>query len=135
MFGRAQPPASGRAAAARGAADYGATVEVVDALAIAGHGPAWGTATPDLNATVLVWLPGEGQPFHVNEERDVVLVVVEGSGRVTIGDEEQPVSAGTLVVIPRGVRRAVVAHADGMRCVTIHKRRDGLAVKRLDPPA
>ena len=85
MFGLS---ANGRALVTRrrqrDAADYGDAVEVVDARTIAGRGPAWGTATPDLNATVLVWRSGEGQPPHVNNERDVVLVVVEGSGTVTI---------------------------------------------------
>ncbi len=43
------------------------------------RGPAWGAASDDLNATLLVWGPGEGPPEHVNEERDVLMVVVAGS--------------------------------------------------------
>ena len=110
-------------------------MEVVDARTIVGRGPAWGTATPDLNATVLVWRSGEGQPPHVNNERDVVLVVVEGSGTVTIDAEQRPVAAGMLVVIPRGANRSIVAGADGLRCVTVHRRRDGLSIKAAGPPA
>jgi mannose-6-phosphate isomerase-like protein (cupin superfamily) len=122
-------------ATAAGTSDYGDAVEVVDARTIVGRGPAWGTATPDLNATVLVWRPGEGQPLHVNHERDVVLVVVDGSGTVTIDDEQRLVAAGMLVVVPRGTTRSIVAHDEGMRCVTVHRRRDGLTIGRPEAPA
>jgi len=41
---------------------YARPVDVVDLLALEGHGPAWGTASEELNATLLVWREGEGQP-------------------------------------------------------------------------
>jgi len=105
-------------------------MEWVEALVLTGHGPVWGTASADLNATVLSWRAGEGQPEHVNAERDVALVVLEGSGTVTVGDDTVEVAAGTLMIIPTGARRSTVAGPDGMRCVTVHRRRGGLEITR-----
>ena len=49
------------------------------------RGPVWGVAAEDLNATLLVWPPGEGPAEHVNEHRDVLVVVLAGGGTLTIG--------------------------------------------------
>ena len=51
----------------------------VDLGAGSGPGPVWGAAGADLNATLLVWPPGHAMPEHVNEDRDVLVVVVAGS--------------------------------------------------------
>ncbi len=59
---------------------------VVDVAAFEGEGPVWGTASEDLNATLLVWPAGDGTPSHVNDERDVLVVVLAGSATVTIDD-------------------------------------------------
>jgi mannose-6-phosphate isomerase-like protein (cupin superfamily) len=111
--------------------DYGARVEIVDLTALDGHGPAWGVASGDLNATLLVWRAGEGQPRHVNESRDVALVVLAGSGMLIVDGAEHPVAAGTLAIVPRGSTRSVVAGPDGLRCLTVHRRRGGLAMTDL----
>jgi mannose-6-phosphate isomerase-like protein (cupin superfamily) len=103
-------------------------VEIVDLAAIDGHGPAWGTASEELNATLLVWRPGEGQPEHVNAERDVALVVLEGAGLLVVGGENHSLTAGGLAIVPRGARRSIVAGPEGLRCLTVHRRRGGLGM-------
>ena len=103
-------------------------MEIVDLAAIDGRGPAWGTASEELNATLLVWRPGEGQPEHVNAERDVALVVLEGAGLLVVDGEEHTLTAGALAIVPRGARRSIVAGAEGLRCLTVHRRRGGLGV-------
>jgi hypothetical protein len=45
-------------------------------------------ASADLNATLLAWRPGAGPEEHVNDERDVLVFVVDGSATVTIDGEE-----------------------------------------------
>ena len=103
-------------------------MEIVDLTALDGRGPAWGTASEELNATLLVWRAGEGQPEHVNEGRDVALVVLAGSGTLAVDGVEHPLAAGTLAVVPRGSTRSVVAGPDGLRCLTVHRRRGGLGM-------
>ncbi len=96
---------------------------VVDLLALDGLGPVWGTATDDLNATVLVWPAGEGPSEHVNAERDVVLVVLEGSATVAIDGEPHVVRAGAALVIEKGRTRSIAAGPRGVRYLTVHRRR------------
>ena len=103
-------------------------MEIVDLTALDGRGPAWGTASEDLNATLLVWRPGEGQPEHVNEGRDVAIVVLAGSGVVTVDGAAHDLRAGTLAIVPRGSTRSIVAGPEGLRCLTVHRRRGGLGM-------
>ena len=110
---------------------YARRVDVVDLLSVEGRGPAWGTASEELNATLLVWREGEGQPEHVNAERDVALVVLAGGGTLVVDGAEHPLSEGTLAIVPRGATRAVVAGSHGLRCVSIHRRRGGLSIGRV----
>jgi quercetin dioxygenase-like cupin family protein len=106
--------------------------DVVDLTEITGHGPAWGTASEELNATLLVWRRGEGQPEHVNAERDVAIVGLAGSGRLVVDGAEHRLEAGTLAIVPRGATRSVVAGAEGLRCLTVHRRRGGLQIAPLE---
>jgi quercetin dioxygenase-like cupin family protein len=110
-------------------------VDIVDLASLEGRGPAWGTASEELNATLLVWRGGEGQPEHVNEGCDVALVVLAGSGTITVDGTEHGLSPSTLAIVPRGTARSVVAAAEGLRCLTVHRRRGGLGIGRLTPPA
>lgn len=55
-------------------------MSVIDLLAGQGRGPLWGDATEDLNLPLLAWPAGERPAEHVNDERDVVIVVTEGAG-------------------------------------------------------
>ena len=103
-------------------------MEIVDLAAVHGRGPAWGTASEELNATLLVWREGEGQPAHVNEERDVAIVALVGSGTLVVDGDEHLLRPGMFAVVPRGARRSVVAGPDGLRCVTVHRRRGGLQI-------
>jgi mannose-6-phosphate isomerase-like protein (cupin superfamily) len=103
---------------------------VVDLLARDGEGPLWGSASDDLNATLLAWPAGAGTPEHVNEERDVVVVGVAGSGTLTIDGEAHPIGAGTAAVVGKGRRRRIEAGPAGLRYLTVHRLRGGLSVTR-----
>jgi len=93
------------------------------------HGPVWGAASDDLNATLLVWGPGEGPPEHVNEERDVLLVVVAGSVTVQVDGETSEVGLGEALIIAKGRRRKVIAGPHGARYVSAHRRRPPLQIR------
>jgi quercetin dioxygenase-like cupin family protein len=108
-------------------------VSIVDVMAGEGRGPVWGDATDDLNLTLLAWPAGEGPPEHVNTERDVVFVVLEGSGHAMLDGVEHPVSAGHALVIPRGSRRGLTAGDEGIRYLSVHLRRGGLQITPRTP--
>jgi len=112
---------------------YGRRVDVVDLLVLEGRGPAWGTESEELNATLLVWREGEGQPVHVNEERDVALVALAGSGTLVVAGKRHILSGGAFAIVPRGATRSLVAGAEGLRCLSIHRRRGALGISRLPP--
>lgn len=103
-------------------------IELVRAAELDGSGPLWGTATEDLNATLLAWPPGQGTPEHVNAERDVLLAVLDGEGTLHLDGQEHALAAGTVVVIPKGCRRKVSAGAAGVRYVTAHLKRSPLQI-------
>lgn len=95
------------------------------------RGPVWGAASEDLNATVLVWPAGEGPAEHVNEWRDVLYVVIEGSARLDVDGEAHELGAGDALIVAKGARRALVAGPGGVRYATAHLRRPGLEIRSL----
>jgi mannose-6-phosphate isomerase-like protein (cupin superfamily) len=96
-----------------------------------GPGPVWGLASADLNATLLAWPAGEGLAEQVNEERDVLLIVVGGSGTVWLEGVEHAVHAPQAVLIEKGQRFRVSAGNAGIRYVSVHRRRGPLTVAPL----
>lgn len=110
----------------------------VDLTTGAGAGPLWGTASEELNATLLAWPAGEGVAEHVNEERDVLMVVIAGSCAVAIDGRPHSLSAGAMVLIEKGRPRAIVAGAEGVRYLSVHRRRPPLQLadaRRSTAPA
>jgi quercetin dioxygenase-like cupin family protein len=101
----------------------------VDLLAGDGRGPLWGAATGDLNATLLAWAPGDRVAEHVNDERDVLLVVVAGGGTLTVDGGETTLRSGVAVIVPKGSRRAVEVGPAGIRYLTAHRLRGGLEIR------
>jgi quercetin dioxygenase-like cupin family protein len=107
--------------------------EVLDLVASVGEttGPQWGTATSDLNGTLLSWNEGQEVPAHVNSEVDVMMVVVHGKGTLTLDGELHQVHEGMAAVIPKGVQRAVAAHSTPFVYLNIHRRR---SLQLTSPP-
>ncbi len=91
------------------------------APATPGSGPRWGMQSDELNATLLTWPAGHEIAAHVNDEREVMLVVLEGSACVTVDGAEHELAADQLLLIPRG-------------CAARHQRRAGRRALPLDPP-
>ena len=93
-----------------------------------GSGPVWGTASEELNATLLQWRAGEGPPEHVNEERDVLVVVLAGSATVSADGDAHVLAAGEATIIAKGRRRKIEAGRDGVRYLSVHRRRAPLQI-------
>jgi mannose-6-phosphate isomerase-like protein (cupin superfamily) len=97
--------------------------------AIAGGGPVWGEASEDLNATLLAWRAGSGPPESINHERDVLVLVVEGSAVVTVEGRDRLLRAGEAVIVGKGTRRRIVAGPAGVRYLSVHRRRPPLQIE------
>jgi quercetin dioxygenase-like cupin family protein len=80
--------------------------------------------SPELNATLLGWPAGAGVPEHRNTERDVLVVVLDGSAELVLDGIEHRLRAHQLVLLPRGSSRALTAGPLGVRYLSIHLRRE-----------
>ncbi|MEO9176770.1 MAG: AraC family ligand binding domain-containing protein, partial [Gaiellales bacterium] len=78
------------------------------------------------NATLLAWPAGGGFAEHRNAERDVLLVVLEGSAELTLDGATHEIGAHELILLPRDSARALTAQEDGVRYLSIHLRREPL---------
>jgi quercetin dioxygenase-like cupin family protein/iron-sulfur cluster repair protein YtfE (RIC family) len=99
-----------------------------------GSGPLWGTASEELNATLLSWNAGEGTRAHVNEERDVLMVVLGGSMTVQVDEDVHVLGAGETTIIGKGHRRTITAGPDGARYLSVHRRRAPLQIRPAPAP-
>jgi mannose-6-phosphate isomerase-like protein (cupin superfamily) len=109
-----------------------AGARAVDLHAPRGKGPVWGADSDDLNATLLVWGAGGGTPRHVNDERDVLIIVLSGSAAVAVGDRIEPVIAGQALLIAKGESREITAGPEGVRYISVHRRRPPLRISPLE---
>jgi quercetin dioxygenase-like cupin family protein len=89
-------------------------------------GPVWSVNSEQLNVNLLRLPAGDGVAAHTNTELDVVLVIFEGSGELTIDDQTHPLRPGLAVVIPREATRAMRCTAGPLVYLTCHRRRAGL---------
>ncbi len=94
-----------------------------------GGGPVWGDASDDLNATLLEWSAGAGPPEHVNDERDVLVFVVDGSAKLDVDGEERELASGEAVIVTKGRRRTITAGRGGVRYLSVHIKRPPLQIR------
>ena len=94
-----------------------------------GGGPVWGDASDDLNATLLQWSAGAGPPEHVNDERDVLVFVVDGSAKLAVDGEESELVHGEAVIVPKSKHRKLTAGRGGVRYLSVHIKRPPLQIR------
>jgi quercetin dioxygenase-like cupin family protein len=72
------------------------------------------------SAYIVTAKPGQGPPLHEHPYVEVAFVI-EGSARITVGDEEREVQAGGIAVIPPNTPHRFVNSGDGiLRQIDIH---------------
>ncbi|MGA5422169.1 AraC family ligand binding domain-containing protein [Streptomyces lavendulocolor] len=81
-----------------------------------------------LDANVVRLAAGTRVAVHVEPDLDVLLYVVDGTGRLDTAEGGQPLEAGCLVWLPRGSRRGMAAGPEGLAYLTVHRRRPGLSI-------
>ena len=82
----------------------------------------------DLNANLVRFEAGGGVGEHVNDEVDVLIVGVSGSGLVSVDGEEHTVSNGVMAFVARGTRRSTRATSEDFAYLSIHRRRGPLRI-------
>src|SRR5215213_10161988 len=82
----------------------------------------------DLNANLVRFETAGGVQEHLNDEVDVLIVGVSGTGTVHVDGKEYPVSNGTLVFIPRGAQRSTRAASEDFAYLSVHRRRGPLRI-------
>ncbi len=95
----------------------------------AGPGPVWAYGGEDLNANLMVFENGAGVAGHVNNEVDVLMVGMEGQGTLVVNGQPEPFGAGSWVVVPKGVQRAIRSGQGRLVYLTCHRQRGGLSIQ------
>jgi quercetin dioxygenase-like cupin family protein len=102
-------------------------VDVAEALRQARYdGAIWSLNCEQLNVNLMRLSTGEGIPEHVNGELDVLLVVFEGAGELTVDGESHDLGPGVALVVPRGARRGLRCSRGPLVYLTAHRQRGGL---------
>ena len=92
-------------------------------------------ASAELNVTPLSCTAGSGPPEHVNEERDVLVVVLDGSAILSIDGAERKLARGESAIVAKGRRRKITAGPEDVRYLSVHRRRLPLQIGRAAAPA
>ncbi|MFJ2443494.1 hypothetical protein ACIOWG_24240 [Streptomyces sp. NPDC087658] len=94
------------------------------------QGALWRLAEPGrgLDANVVRLAPGNGVAEHSDDVLDVLLVVLDGHGRLSTPAGSEPLTPHSVVWLPRTSRRALTAGERGLVYLTAHRRRPGLSV-------
>ena len=85
-------------------------------------------ASSELNANLVRFESGGGVGEHVNDEVDVIIVGISGSGFVEVDGEEHPVSNGTMTFVPKEARRSTRSASGDFAYLTVHRRRGPLQI-------
>ncbi|ACZ42236.1 Cupin 2 conserved barrel domain protein [Thermobaculum terrenum ATCC BAA-798] len=86
----------------------------------------WAHQTEDLNINLVHLDAGASIDRHHNNEVDVLILVIQGEGKVEIDDAEISIRSGDLLVIPKAAQRSIAATKTNLLYVTCHRRRHGL---------
>jgi quercetin dioxygenase-like cupin family protein len=111
-------------------------VDFYDALAIGEEaGVVWSLEqSDDINVNLVRFPAGRGVSEHVNEELDVLIIGVSGSGLVEVDGHEHHLRAGTVAFVPKGARRSTRSESGDFAYLTVHRRRGSLQIGGLPTP-
>lgn len=84
----------------------------------------------ELNANLVHFEEGDGIEEHVNDEVDVIVLGIAGSGLVEVDGEARSVSNGTITFVPKGARRSILSTSGDFAYLSVHRRRGPLRIGR-----
>ena len=88
----------------------------------------------DLDSNVIALVPGGAIAEHWGPDVDVLIHVLAGSGRLETETGAIDLAPGTLLWLPKRSRRAFQAGAEGLRYLTVHRKREPLVLHTSRPP-
>ncbi len=88
----------------------------------------------DINVNLVRFSAGRGVGEHINEEVDVLVVGVSGSGLVEVDGYEHHLRPGTVAFVPTGARRSTGSESEDFAYLTVHRRRGPLQIGGLPTP-
>lgn len=97
-----------------------------DDLATATTRIPWSINTDDLQMNVVVLRSGEEISSHTNDVLDVIMTCLRGTGTLVINKQNIAMAPLSIVRIPLGSTRRIVAGPEGITYTTTHRRRSGL---------
>ncbi|WP_007514985.1 hypothetical protein [Pseudofrankia saprophytica] len=89
----------------------------------------------DLDSNIIALPPGGTIEEHVGPDVDVLVHVLAGSGTLFTARDSLDLVPGALLWLPRHSRRRLAASHEGLRYLTVHRRRQALVVESAPPPA
>jgi len=106
-------------------------VDTAQLPADAPAGAVWSIKVADreLDSNIVVIPAGQAIEPHNGADLDVLVNVLSGSGTLVTERGETPISAGVVLFLPRRSLRGFRAGDDGLRYLTVHKKREGLLLK------
>ncbi|UQX04363.1 hypothetical protein [Streptomyces sp. RerS4] len=81
-----------------------------------------------LDSNLIRLRPGAVIAEHAEPALDVLLVVMEGAGRIDTQDGPHRLRPHSAFWLARGARRSLTAGPEGMTYLTVHTRRPGLGI-------
>lgn len=104
-------------------------VDLTEVLHAEGDGVHWTLAQPsELNANLVVLEPGHVIDEYTNDAVDVLLVVLAGTGRLTVEDQGRDLGPRIVAHVPRSTRRRTEAAENGLSYLSVHIRRGPLTI-------
>lgn len=89
----------------------------------------------DLDSNIIALPAGAGIESHTGPDLDVLILVLAGTGELTTELGTVQLRAGALAWLPRRSRRQFTAGPDGLRYLTVHRRRQALTLATAPPAA
>lgn len=83
----------------------------------------------DLDSQIIELQPEGTIEAHSGPDFDVLVHVLSGEGSVTTELDTVPLAPGAVLWLPRRSRRRFTAGAEGLRYLSVHRRRQGLLLE------
>ena len=108
-----------------------ATCQLVDLAAVDGDGGAvWSLPHGgDLDVNLVRLAPGETIGEHVNHDVDVLIVIREGDGELSVDGVVHGLTDSVLACVARGASRSLRAGEHGLAYLSVHRPRPALGIR------